>query len=145
MKVWCARKTWHQMQLESCNRHNICMVHSSFWHLLFTNQVWSCLHVGMKLTAFLQALQGFVFLLFTVIDEKWAEQTLGMVIRSSFSLSVYCPAIVSLTHSIDLGRGGLALCHSHLLLGERINDPRKRRGRKEGKKKKTNLKIDWGP
>lgn len=82
----------------------------------------------------MQALQGLVFLLFTVIDEKGAEQTVGVVIQSSFSLSVYCPAIVSLTHSIDLERGSLVLCHSDLLLGERINDPRKRKGRKEGKK-----------
>lgn len=137
--------TLHQKQLDSCNKHNICRVHSSFWHLLFTNQVWLCLHVAMKLTAFLQALQGLMFLLFTVIDEKQAEQTVGVVIQSSFSLSVYCPAIVPLTHFIDLGRGGLVLCHSHLLLGERINDPRKRRGRKEEKKNQKQLKIDWGP
>lgn len=75
-----------------------------------------------------------MFSLFAVTDEKRAEQTVGVVIQSSFSLSVYCPAVVSLTHSIDVGRGGLVLCHSHLLLGERINDPRKRRGGKEGEK-----------
>lgn len=86
-----------------------------------------------------------MLLLSTVIDEKRAQQTVGVVIQSSFSLSVYCPAIVSLTLSIDLGREGLVLCHSHLLLRERINDPRKEGGERRGKKKKKKktLKIDW--
>lgn len=28
------KKYLTQMQLDSCNRHSICVVHSSFWHLL---------------------------------------------------------------------------------------------------------------
>lgn len=72
--------------------------------------------------------------IFTVIDKKQAEQTVGVVIQSLFSLSAYCPVIVSLTHSIDLGRRGLVLCHSHQFLGERVNNPRKRRLRKKNKK-----------
>lgn len=130
------KKYLTQMQLDSRNRHCICVVHSSFWHLLFTNQVWLCFHIGVKLTAFLQTLQGLVLLLFTLTDEKRALRTVAVVIQSSFSLSVYCSAIVSLTLSIDPGSKGLVLCYSHLLLGEGINDPRKRRERKEGKKKK---------
>lgn len=79
-----------------------------------------------------------MLLLFTLTDEKRALRTVAVVIQSSFSLSVYCSAIVSLTLSIDPGSKGLVLCYSHLLLGEGINDPRKRRERKEGKKKKNN-------
>lgn len=72
-----------------------------------------------------------MFLIYTVIDEKQARQTVGMVTQSSFSLSLYCPAIISSSLSIDLKRGGLALCQSHLFLGERINNPRKGRGREK--------------
>lgn len=136
------KKYLTQMQLDSRNRHCICVVHSSFWHLLFTNQVWLCFHIGVKLTAFLQTLQGLVLLLFTLTYEKRALRTVAVVIQSSFSLSVYCSAIVSLTLSIDPGSKGLVLCYSHLLLGEGINDPRKRRERKEEKKKNQQRKKE---